>query len=59
MDRTIALVILGLVAIAVVIGGIILQLDDKSLSEALVALGAGSVGAVAGIVAPRGATTAD
>lgn len=57
MDRTVALLILGVVACAVVIGGIFLQFDDKQLSDALIAIGSGAIGAVAGIVSPGIART--
>ena len=42
--------VLGLVAVLVVIGGIVLTLDDKALPESLIAIGSLAVGAVAGIL---------
>lgn len=45
-----ALLLLGLVALAVVVGGIILAIDDKTLPGELIAIGSASIGAVAGVV---------
>lgn len=51
-QSTVRLVIavLGALALAVVIGGIVLAFDDKSMPEALIAMGAGGAGAIAGIL---------
>lgn len=57
-SRKIALVILGLLALAVVIGGLFLTSDDKTLPDALLALGSVAVGAIAGIVTPSKAESA-
>lgn len=51
--RKIALIILGLIALAVVVGGLFLTGDDKTLPDALLALGAAAVGAIAGIITPQ------
>lgn len=51
-QRTVLLVIsvLGVLALAVVIGGIVLALDDKSLPGELIAIGSAAAGAVGGIL---------
>lgn len=49
----IALVLLGLVALAVIVGSIVLSNNDKSLNDALLAMGGAAVGAIAGLVSPR------
>lgn len=56
-DRTVTLavlVILGAVSLAVVVGGLVLAMNDKSLPGELIAIGAGGVGAIAGLLAPAG-----
>lgn len=52
----IALIALSVVALTVIVGGIILALNDTTMPEFLVAIGGTSVGALAGIVtaAPPG-----
>lgn len=52
-QSTVRLVIgvLGVLALTVVIGGIVLVMDEKSMPDALIAMGSVSVGAVAGILA--------
>lgn len=57
-QKTVQIVVgvLGLVAILVVLGGIVLALDDKQLPESLIAIGSLSVGAVAGILSKTGDT---
>lgn len=53
-DRvTVRLVVVGLaiIALSVVVGGIVLALDDRTIPEALVAIGSGAAGALGGILA--------
>ena len=54
--KTIYMVItvLGLLALAVVIGGIVLTLNDKDLSGELIAIGSAAAGAIAGILSKTG-----
>lgn len=49
--------VLGLLALAVVVGGIILALDDKSLPGELIAIGSAAAGAVGGILSKTGDTS--
>lgn len=49
--------VLGLLALAVVIGGIVLALDDKSLPGELIAIGSAAAGAVGGILSKTGDTS--
>lgn len=51
--QKIALLILGLIALAVVIGGLVLTNNDKTLPDALLALGSVAVGAIAGIITTK------
>ena len=55
-QSTVRLVIgvLGLLALAVVVGGIILALDDKALPGELIAIGSAAAGAVGGILSKTG-----
>lgn len=46
--------VLGLLALSVVIGGIILALADKSLPGELIAIGSAAAGAVGGILSKTG-----
>lgn len=50
---TVRLVVVGLaiIALTVVVGGIVLALDGRTLPEALVAIGSGAAGALGGILA--------
>lgn len=50
---TVRLVVVGLalIALAVVAGGIVLALDDRTIPDALVAIGSGAAGALGGILA--------
>ena len=53
-DRTVTLsivLVLGVVAVATVIGGLVLAMNDKSLPEAVIAIGSGAVGAIGGLLA--------
>jgi hypothetical protein len=52
-EKTMLAAVIGLtfVALAVVIGGIVLGLDGQTLDSALVAIGSGAAGAVGGAVA--------
>jgi hypothetical protein len=50
----VALVGLSLIALTVVIGGIILGLDGKTLDSALIAIGSGAAGAIGGLVTLKG-----
>ena len=43
--------ILGIIAILVVIGGIVLTLDDKTIPDALIAIGSGAATGVAALLA--------
>lgn len=43
--------LLGLIAAIVVVGGIVLALSDKTIPEALVAIGSGAAGALASLLA--------
>ena len=54
--KTIYMVIsvLGLLALSVVIGGIVLTLNDKDLSGELIAIGSAAAGAIAGILSKTG-----
>lgn len=58
-QATVRLVIavLAALALAVVIGGIVLALDDKSLPGELIAIGAAAAGTVGGILSKTGVTT--
>lgn len=58
-QSTVRLVIavLGLLALAVVVGGIVLALDDKSLPGELIAIGSAAAGAVGSILAKTGDTS--
>jgi hypothetical protein len=58
-QSTVRLVIavLGLLALAVVCGGILLALDDKSLPGELIAIGSAAAGAVGGILSRTGNET--
>jgi hypothetical protein len=58
-QSTVRLVIavLGLLALSVVIGGIILALDDKTLPGELIAIGSAAAGAVGGILSKTGDTS--
>lgn len=49
------ILVLGALALAVVIGGIVLALDDKSLPGELIAIGAAAAGAIGGILSKTGA----
>lgn len=51
-QKTVRLVIsvLGVLALAVVVGAIVLSYQEKTIPDALIALGSVSVGAVAGIL---------
>lgn len=49
--------VLGLLALAVVVGGIVLALDDKSLPGELIAIGSAAAGAVGGILSKTGDTS--
>ena len=55
-QSTVRLVIavLGLLALAVVVGGIVLALDDKTLPGELIAIGSAAAGAVGGILSKTG-----
>jgi hypothetical protein len=55
-QSTVRLVIavLGLLALAVVVGGILLALDDKALPGELIAIGSAAAGAVGGILSRTG-----
>lgn len=55
-QSTVRLVIavLGVLAFAVVVGGIVLALDDKSLPGELIAIGSAAAGAVGGILSRTG-----
>lgn len=55
-QSTVRLVIgvLGLLALAVVIGGFALAMTDRSIPESLIAIGSAAAGAVAGILARTG-----
>lgn len=57
-QSTVRLVIgvLGLLALAVVLGGIVLALDDKALPGELIAIGSAAAGAVGGILSRTGDT---
>lgn len=48
--------VLGCLALATVIGGIILAAEDKSLPGELIAIGASAAGAIGGILAKTSAT---
>ena len=48
----IAVLVLGFVVLAAVVGAIWLNLADKSIPELLIALGSASVGAIAGLLSP-------
>lgn len=52
-QKTVRLVIimLGLVGLSVVIGGIVLAIDAKTIPDALIALGAGAVASIGSILA--------
>jgi hypothetical protein len=52
-QKTVRLVIimLGLVGLCVVIGGIVLAIDGKTVPDALIAIGAGAVASVGSILA--------
>lgn len=52
-QKTVRLVIimLGLIGVAVVVGGIVLAIDSKTVPDALVAIGAGAVASVGSILA--------
>lgn len=50
----IVVVVLGLLAFAVVVGGIYLTAIDKSLPGELIAIGSAAAGAVGGILAKTG-----
>jgi hypothetical protein len=58
-QRTVLLVIavLGALALAVVVGGIVLALEDKSLPGELIAIGSAAAGAVGGILSKTGGET--
>lgn len=49
--------VLGLLALSVVIGGIVLALDDKGLPGELIAIGSAAAGAVGGILSKTGDTS--
>lgn len=52
-DRTVylaALLIAGLIALAVVVGGIVLAMSDRSLPGELIAIGSGAAGAVGALL---------
>jgi hypothetical protein len=48
--------VLGLLALSVVVGGIVLALDDKSLPGELIAIGSAAAGSIGGILAKTGTT---
>lgn len=48
--------VLGLLALAVVVGGIVLAISDRSLPGELIAIGAAAAGSVAGILSKTGDT---
>lgn len=48
--------VLGLLALSVVVGGIILALSDKALPGELIAIGSAAAGAVGGILSKTGDT---
>ncbi len=48
----IAVMVLGFVVLAAVVGAIWLNLADKSIPELLIALGSASIGAIAGLLSP-------
>lgn len=50
----IVIAVLGLLALAVVVGGIVLALDDKALPGELIAIGSAAAGAVGGILSRTG-----
>lgn len=50
----IVVAVLGIIAVAVVLGGIWLAADDKALPDALIAIGSGAAGAVAALLARTG-----
>ncbi|MDZ7732189.1 MAG: hypothetical protein U5R31_02975 [Acidimicrobiia bacterium] len=51
--RTIAAVGLTLTVLAVVVGAILLALDDQQLPGELIAIGSGAAGALGGTLIPR------
>jgi hypothetical protein len=46
----IALIFLGLIALACVVGAIFLGADGKDVPESIIAIGAGAAGALGGVV---------
>lgn len=46
--------VLGLLALSVVVGGIVLAMSDKSLPGELIAIGSAAAGAVGGILSKTG-----
>lgn len=58
-QKTVRLVIimLGLVGLSVVLGGIVLAIDTKTIPDALIAMGAGAVASVGSILAHTGSSS--
>lgn len=58
-QKTVRLVIaiLGLLALAVVVGGVILAVTDRSIPDALIAIGAGAAASVGSILAKTSGTS--
>lgn len=50
LTMRLAIAVLGLIAVATVVGGLVLANNDKTLPGELIAIGAGAAGAVAGLI---------
>lgn len=52
MTTRIATILVGLIALAVVVGAIVLPLADKTIPDALIAIGSAAGGALAALIVP-------